>query len=198
VKPVRHDDVMVPIAIVAAVSVVAAIVCRRTPVLLTIAIFAPIAIVSWLQLDFASAGRYAIVYLFGHAVLAADGFRVLFRRAAIQSAFCALLAIVLAAWTWPALEIVRTTDAPPVAAMQWVRANARGPLYVHGGLRPIATHYLKDRPFTLFDRELPPADAVVVHIRELPHAKVTFRREHGRLWKIVRPRDFEASVSWTD
>lgn len=197
VKPVQHEEVMYPIAILASLSFVAALVRRNGAVLWTVATFAPIAVFSWLQLDLASAARYAIAYMVAHALLAADGFRVLVRRASIQGALCVLLALVLAAWTWPALRVVRTSDAPPVAAMQWVRAHVpeSQPLYIHGGLRPIAAHHLKGRRYELFDEELP-RNGWVVHFRILPGARVTFTREHGRLWKIVRPRNFEASVSW--
>lgn len=200
IEPVQHADLMIPIDALAALSVVTAIARRRAAPLLTIATFAPLAIVSWLQLDLSCAGRYAISYIAVHAFLAADGLRVLSSgRRSIELALAGALVLVLGIWTWPALTVQRTTDAPPVQAMKWILRNVPPglPVYVHGGLGPHADVYLANRPHEWFvtDEELAkaPGNAYVVQPWARPRA-FNFERPHGRLWKIVRQRHFEASV----
>lgn len=198
--PVQHEDLMWPIAGLAALALVVAIVKRRAAPLLTVAIFAPIAVLSWLQLDFTASSRYAITYLALHAFLAADGLAILsFGRARIQTALSAIVVIVFAAWTWPALAVQRNTDTPPVQALKWVLRNVppNAPVYVHGGIGPHTDIYLANRPHTWFDKneELmnAPGNSYVVAPWAAERA-VNFVRPHGRLWKIVRQRHFEASV----
>ena len=228
ITPVQHEDLMWPIAALAALSFVFAIVKRlkRSVILseakdlnlryssaeevlrfaqddgplLTIAIFAPIAILSLLQLDFTCAGRYSIAYLALHAFLAADGLGILaFGRVRIHAALATLLVLVLAVWTWPALKVQRTTDSPPVIALKWILRNVPpdAPVYVHGGLGPHTDIYLADRAHSWFDdpQELAkvPGNAYVVQPWAQTRA-INFERPHGRLWKIVRQRHFEASV----
>lgn len=198
--PVHHKDLMWPIAALAGISFVAAIVRKQIAPLLTVAIFAPIAILSLLQLDFTCAGRYSIAYLAMHAFLAADGLGVLaFARASIQTVLATLLVLVLAVWTWPVLNVVRTTDTPPVLALKYILRNVPpdAPVYVHGGLGPHTDIYLADRAHTWFDKEEElakvPGNSYAVQPWRMSRA-LNFERPHGRLWKIVRQRHFEASV----
>lgn len=198
--PVQHEDLMWPLAGLAALSAVAAIVRRRAAPLLTIAIFGPIAVLSWLQLDFTAVSRYSIAYLALHAFLAADGLGILaMGRSAIHAAFAGVVVIVFGAWTWPALTVQRTTDTPPVRALKWVLANVppNVPVIVHGGIGPHTDIYLANRPHTWFDRQedlaTAPGNAYVVQPGSALRA-FNFERPKGRIWKIVRQRHFEASV----
>ena len=65
---------------------IAALVRRRMAPLLTLAMFMPLALTSWLNLDIDAAGRYAIGYMAAHALLAADGFLLFGRK--VQIALC--------------------------------------------------------------------------------------------------------------
>jgi hypothetical protein len=171
-----------------------------TAFFLTFLVFGPLAVFSWLTLDFTSAARYAIAYMPAHALLAADGLLFLaLRRRALHVALTTLVVGWLALWTWPAIREQRTTVAPPVAAMEWALGHTtRGQmLYVHDGLGPHAELLLGDRPRTFFQ---PPhvmstlgGDGVMINITAAPGA-VNFVRPHGTLWEIARQRNFEASV----
>lgn len=198
--PVQHKDLMWPLGGLAAMAVVFAVVKRRKAPLLTVAIFAPIAVLSWLQLDFTAVSRYSIAYLALHAFLAAEGLGILaFGRPMIQAAFAAVAVIVLAGWTWPALMVQRNTVAPPVQALEWVLRNVPpdAPVYVHDGIGPHTDIYFARRAHTWFskpeDLAQAPGNAFAVATWSAPNA-VNFERSHGRLWKIVRQRHFEASV----
>lgn len=195
--PFGQKDVLNALAIGAAMSAVWAIARRRTPPLLTLAIFTPLAVTSWLNLDIATTARYAIGYMAVHALLAADGFRLFGRKA--QVALCSAAAIVLIFWTWPALRSQSTTDAPPVAALKWVSENVAPPtpVYVHGTLAPLASYLFEGRRPNFFDEveDIPPdSESWVVdwRVRDGGH---NFVRPHTTLWKVLRERNFEASVS---
>jgi hypothetical protein len=196
--PVWQHDLLNALAIGAAMSTIAAIVRRRFEPLLTLAIFTPLAILSWLNLDISNTGRYAIGYMAAHALLAADGFRLFGRK--VQIALCSLLVIVFIVWVWPALRSQRTTDAPPVAALLWVRDNVPPPtpLYSFGGFGPLADYLLPDRRPIYFDNvdDIPPTsgDAFVVDWR-VREGGQSFIRPHTTLWNVIRRRNFEASVS---
>jgi hypothetical protein len=196
--PFWQQDVLNVLAVGALMSTVAAIVKRRVAPLLTLALFVPLAITSWLNLDINTPGRYAIGYMAAHALLAADGFSLFGRR--VQIALCAATCIVLAVWTWPALQLQRTTDSPPVAALKWIRDNVppSAPVFVHAGYRPLSDYVLDDRQPLFFDKEddipLEMGDAWMVDWR-IHEGGQSFLRPHKTLWKIVRRRSFEASVT---
>ncbi|HYC61499.1 MAG TPA: hypothetical protein VEK79_18235 [Thermoanaerobaculia bacterium] len=197
-RPFGQKDVLNALALAAAMSVIAALVRRRMQPLLTFAIFTPLAVTTWLNLDINTPGRYAIGYLPMHALLAADGFLLFGRKA--QIALCSAVVLVFIAWTWPALEMQRETDAPAVAAMKWVRDNAPAstPVYVHAGYGPQASYVLAGRPVHFFENveEIPPEHGhswlVDWRLREGGH---TFIRPRKTLWKVLRQRSFEASVT---
>lgn len=196
--PFWQQDVLNALVIGSLMSIVAAIVKRRTAPFLALAIFVPTAITSWLNLDINTASRYAIGYMALHALLAADGFS-LFRRKA-QIALCAATCIVFIVWTWPALQMQRSSDSPPVAALKWIRDNTppSTPVYVHAGYRPQADYLLGERQHFFFDglEEIPLSmgDAWMVDWR-IHEGAQTFLRPHKTLWKIVRRRGFEASIT---
>jgi hypothetical protein len=196
--PFWQEDVLNTIAIAGALSTIAAIVRRRLAPLLTLAMFMPLALISWLNLDISAAGRYAIVYLAAYVLLAADGFLLFGKK--VQIVFCGAIIIVSIVWTWPALHAQRTKAAPPVAALQWVRDNVppSETVYVHGRFGPQSDYVLADRHPKFFENpeDIPEAmgDAWVVDWR-IHEGGQSFARAHGRLWRIIRRRNFEASVS---
>jgi len=196
--PFWQEDVLNAIAIAGALSTVAAIVRRRLAPLLTLVMFMPLALISWLNLDISAAGRYAIVYLAAYVLLAADGFLLLGQK--VQIVFCSAIIIVLFVWTWPALQAQRTRAAPPVAALQWVRDNVppSETVYVHGRFGPQSDYVLADRHPKFFENpeDIPETmgDAWVVDWR-IHEGGQSFASAHGRLWRIIRRRNFEASVS---
>lgn len=196
--PFWQQDVLNALAIGATMSTIWAIVRRRAAPLLTLAIFTPLALTSWLNFDIATASRYAIGYMAAHALLAADGFLLFGRKA--QIALCSAIIVVFIGWSWPALRSQRTTDAPPVAALQWVRDNVppSTPVWVYGAFSPLSDYILTDRRPAFYDEveQIPPAagEAWVVDWR-LRDGGHSFVRPHTTLWKVIRRRHFEASVS---
>lgn len=194
--PMQHRDILNGIAIAAVISLVAAVVRRRTAPLLTFATFAPLAVAACLNFDINAASRYAIGFMAAHALLAADGFRVLFRRTAAQAVFCAIVAGVLIFVMRPALREQRTTVAPAVAALRYARAHAdrNAPLYVTDAMRPHAGVLLRGRDVRFFvDYETVPPGAWVVDDRVHPGA-ATFVRPRRATWKVLRRRNYEAAV----
>lgn len=197
-RPFETEDALNVLAIAGAISLVAALVRRRAAPLLTFLVFAPLGITAWLNLDINTAGRYAIGYMAAHALLSMDGFRVVFRFRAAQIALCVLACAYFAHFTWPALTVQRKTNAPPAAALLWIRRNVlqSTPVYVHGSFDPHAKYYLWDYDVRLFEEtvDIPRnAGAWVVHW-DTRGATYTFTRPHRSLWDIVRRRGFETSV----
>lgn len=196
-KPFFNLALLRTIAVLGAISVVMAIVRRRAEVLLVFAIFGPLALASCLTLDFTSVSRYAIAYMPAHALVAADGLSILGRRA--QIALAAALVAWSAIWTWPAIDEQRSHPAPLVAAFDHaMRTPPSTMLYVHDWCGPHAEYFLADRR-RIF--HVPPrpmstlgGDGVMIDVVAKPGA-VNFHRERGRLWDIVRQRNFEASVA---
>ncbi|MBV8518203.1 MAG: hypothetical protein JO197_12465 [Acidobacteria bacterium] len=173
----------------------------RRAALLVVATFVPLAITTWLNLDVQAAGRYAIPYLVVHALLAAEGLRwITLQRTGVQAALAGAIVIVFCVWTWPALTLQRRRDAPPVAALNWIRRNVPrdAKVYVHGGLGPLADVVLHDRLPMYFDSldqiSLTNGDAWVVDLNIAPGAH-NFVWPRQQLWKILRRRNFEASIS---
>jgi hypothetical protein len=196
--PFWQHDVLNTMAIGATLSTIAAIVRRRLQPLLTLAIFAPLAITSWLNLDISTASRYAVGYMAVHVLLAADGFLLFGRK--VQVALCAAIVIVLCVWTWPGLRSQRTTDSPPIAALTWIRDNVprTETVFVQGSFGPQSDYMLADRPPNFFEEpeDIPATmgDAWVVDWR-IHEGGQSFVLPHKTLWRVLRRRNFEASVS---
>jgi hypothetical protein len=195
--PFWQEDVLNGIAVAGALSTIAAVVRRRLAPLLTLGMFMPLAIISWLNFDIEAAGRYAIAYLPAYSLLAADGFLLFGRKA--QAFFCAAIVVILGIWTWPALQSQRTRESPPVAALRFVRDNVppSDTVFVHGLFGPLSDYELADRRPRFFEEpeEIPEAmgDAWVVDWR-VHEGGQTFVSPHERLWRIIRRRNFESSV----
>ena len=199
--PIQQRQQMVALALLALVSLVHAIATRRRAPLLTFAMFAPLAIISWFNFDVEAASRYAISYMAVHALLAADGLGVITaRRTQVQAALCAILVAIFAIWTWPALRLQRRSDAPGVAALEWATRNVRPDerLFVNGGIGPQAKFFLGERPNTVYYEEpdqisLLSGDAWILDLRVMRDA-YNFAWSHGTLWRIMCCRNFEVSV----
>jgi len=201
VWPVQQKQQMTALTVLALLSLIAAIVKRRPAPFLTLLLFAPMAIIAWLHFDFAAAARYAIPYMAVHALLAADALG-LARSAKLQVALCTVVIAVFVVWTVPALQLQRTSDSPPVAALEWLRANvsASERVYIHGGIGPQAEVFVPGRPNTVFFEEsdqvsLLSGDAWIVDLQMKPGAHNFVWPRTNPLWKILRRRNFEASVA---
>jgi hypothetical protein len=206
--PVAANAVRI-VSILAALGAVLGIAMRRFSTLIMLATFVPFAIFAWLMLDPTAASRYAIGYMPLHALLAVDAVAIAFSRLPrgremVPAAAAVILAASLASWTWPAAKRIRKNDAPHIAAIRWVMHNAwpgAGTVFVHNGFGPFAEYFLASYDKRYFERydEIPsggyvePAFVLTGELSKAADAHV-FAREHGRLWHIVRPRYFEASV----
>src|SRR6185369_11118388 len=101
----------------------------------------------------------------------------------------------LIVWTLPALNEIRTHNAPTYAAMQWVRRNLdpkRSTIYVES-VDPIADLMLPDY------RRVSVEDAIVSSenawlITDHPGGTIIFSRPRGHLFNISRKRYFDVSV----
>ncbi|HEX8152039.1 MAG TPA: glycosyltransferase family 39 protein [Thermoanaerobaculia bacterium] len=203
--PITQKGVMLPLLLFGALSLVMAAIRRDARIALAVAVFLPVAVFSWLNLDISTIGRYAIAYMPLYALLAVDGMeRVSFGGEKVATGLVALLIAGYAVWLAPGLKTQLTTKTPPAAAMEWVtqRVPKGEPVFVHGGLRPSADVYLRDYKvaFTEYDEGLPPAafSKPTFHITDRgPGLRdaAFFQRERGPLWDVVRRRNFVASVT---
>jgi len=194
VRPYRMPAINIAVALFAAVSLVAGLVKRRRHVLLMLAAFGPFCLFAWLMLDRFSASRFSIGYAPLIALLAADGIALVARK----DAFAAILVAAMIVWTWPALRVVHTTIAPPVQAIDWIRAHVdrRMPLDVHRGMIPYAQALLADRDVREVLSPSAPwtSGPTPLFLREDPGA-INFTRQRGHLWWLTRQRYFVVSVT---
>lgn len=202
-RPVAANAVQI-VSILAALGIVAGLIWRRGPAVLALATFVPVAIFTWMMLSEAAASRYAMAYLPMHALFAVDAFNFSRARAVLALSASLILAGSLAWWTWPAAKAVRHDDAPPVAAAAWILRNAypgAGTIFVHNGLGPFAAYFLPGYEQRYFEHaeDVPysgyvePAYIYIGQAVKASDAQI-FVRPHGRLWRIVRQRYFEAAV----
>jgi hypothetical protein len=182
----------------AALSLAMAVLRRRAAALIVAAMFVPLAVASWLNFDIHAVSRYAISYLPLHALLGADGLRVAGRKRPVQIAAAAVVAIGLAVWTWPAVQLQRSRLSPPAEAFAWVARNvpAGEQVFVHKAFAPHAEFFLPRHETVLWEehRELPQSgNAWVVDWRVMQGAH-NFVYPRNVLWDIVRRRNFEVSI----
>ena len=168
--------------VVCALALAGLVAMRQGPrVALACATFAPFAIFALFMLDVNSAHRFATAYLFLYALLAAEGARVLTAR--LRGVAQAVLVVAIVAryawWTWPALDEVRRSDSPPVAAMRSLRAAD-----VDFSLEPFAGYFLSGRAS---------APHMIEGVTPAASARL-FARPRGRAWEIARHRHFEVSI----
>jgi len=179
---------------------------RRDRVLLIVALtFGPFACFAWLMLDPTNIGRYSIGYFPLLTLLAADGTaRVARGRTLAQLVIISLLVAMLVGFTLPALREVRSTIAPPVAAVDALRAHVSQGDALYAGslmipfLEVLAPEY---RTWILVDdeRSLPiapesPRRWLITEIERTHPTGFVFTRPRGALWSIVRRRYFTAAL----
>ncbi|MFP5245733.1 MAG: ArnT family glycosyltransferase [Thermoanaerobaculia bacterium] len=199
VRPYRFEKFNVTLTAFAVLGLLAAIVRRRKPLLLALAIFGPFWIVAWLMLDFNSVSRFSIAWMPLVAFAAACGIAFVARKPLVEYA----LALGLVGWmiylTAPAIAIVRANDSPPVRAIQWIRTHVPkdSVLHVHGSMGPYADLLLSDYRQERWVEKLPDArDGWILQegATSLAPEIRNFTYPHNNLWNIARHRYFEVSV----
>jgi hypothetical protein len=104
----------------------------------------------------------------------------------------------MALWTWPALRVVHTTIAPPVQAVDWIRAHVdrHTPLYVHRGMLPYAEALMPEREVReVLAPPLPWASGPAPLFLREDAGAINFVRPRGHLWWIARQRYFVVSIT---
>jgi hypothetical protein len=142
VRPYRQPVLNIVLAVLGLVGLLASIRGReRIAVAVSAAAFLPVAVVSWLLLDFHSVSRFSIAWTPLPALLATTGIEALSAaiarrmagrvsapggwrdKAGSQAAITVVISVIvlggMIAWTLPALATARSTIAPPVAAVRW-------------------------------------------------------------------------------
>lgn len=195
VRPYRAPLLNAIVTILAAVGGMIAIVRPRAGRWIAIAMFAPVAILSVLYLNWLSASRFAIGYAPLVALLAADAIATAGRR--MEPAVAALVVAIMMITTFPALRELRLNDSPPVAAATFVRWQRPSAVYVDSRL---AAH--ADVMFPDIERKVVDINAITPHSTGLLYAEDVncaksahnFTRRRLPLAALVRPRYFEATV----
>ncbi|MDQ3282975.1 MAG: DUF2723 domain-containing protein [Acidobacteriota bacterium] len=171
--------------------VVAGTASRNKAAMLAAATFGPFAIFAWLMLDRFQVARYAIGYAPMLAMFAASGIVFIARRfSAIVTAFVVLL---LAIWTLPLLNDVRTQLSPPIAAIERVRRAQPRSLFVGHSMTAFIDYYL---PHVAYERVID-ARALPVRWKGEPWllADVTQKRgNYGPLWTFARRQYFDVAL----
>ncbi|MBI4915900.1 MAG: hypothetical protein HY825_08630 [Acidobacteria bacterium] len=98
----------------------------RRRLALALGLFLPYAVLCWVFLDPATAGRYALPYLPLLAMLAAEGLSAAERRFVPHGwpVATAALVVAMAVVTWPAIRIVHSQPSPPVRAATTIHDEA--------------------------------------------------------------------------
>lgn len=206
-RAIPGGHITIAISVLALVSVIASFV-RRTPgVWILVAMFLPFNLIGWFMLDTNSISRYSIGYAAMYAILAVDGVDALTGRSTISTlidaAFAGSVIARLVWWTLPALRDARSTISPPVAAMQWIRANVprTTPLFVQTSMQPFSDFMLGDLDVSLVEdaAELPGRaygmrEWFVTEGSSGVIGGHNFVRDRGHLFNIARQRYFEVSI----
>ncbi|MEA2568824.1 MAG: hypothetical protein QOI24_825 [Acidobacteriota bacterium] len=200
VRPYRALPINVIVTLLAAL----ALIRIRPPAAAALAAFGPFSLFAWLILDFHSTSRFSIGYIPLVAILAAEGIAIATARLPRGEPIAAAIVLVLfAGWTLPSLQLVRTTDAPPVAAIEYVRTHIdphRAIALIDAELVPYA-----ERALDGFETRYVSGSGAVwgapyrrgVLVREGRSADrnaIVFHRERRHLAGIARDRYFDVSV----
>jgi hypothetical protein len=207
IKQYQSPALSVVMSLFVLISVAGAIRKRDRRIGMIALAFTPFAISAWLMLDRYSINRFAIGYVPMFAILAADGIeRASAQRRNVQIAIGATLIIAFAVFTWPALTVVRTTDAPTVAGVNAVRQHldvAHDQLYVGFAMVPFIEYLAPDYPWTrvLEERAFPlsaPGNGkrpwLLSEIVWTRPGGYVFTRAHERLWHIARRHYFDVKL----
>lgn len=176
---------------------------RRLAALLIVAMFLPMAALTWVMLDLTSATRYAVAYLPMYTLCAAYAIGALRRLDwLIVPLGTALLVMHFVRWFWPTLQVVTRTDHPVVAAIHYARDQGRR-VYLDNEFILHADHLLRGREYTLVyeeDQDLKEADYAPGHLYVLegnagqPGMRLFHRNEAMKMLQVARPRFFTVSV----
>ncbi|HEX8154422.1 MAG TPA: hypothetical protein VF698_14910 [Thermoanaerobaculia bacterium] len=205
VKPFRGGKTGLIVFGFAIAGLLVTLVRRTRLALLILALFLPMALFTWLMLDMTSATRYAIAYLPMYALFAALGIAEL---AASNRIAMSVVGIVVVAmfirWTYPTLRVLATTDAPLVAAFDWVRKSVPpdAKLYVDNDFELHADYLMRGREYTLVWEEkiIRREDYrrgnyyVLDGVAQSEGARVFVRENAAKLMDLARPRYFRVSV----
>jgi hypothetical protein len=204
-KQYQSPPLSVVTSIFVVISAIGAIRNRDRRIGMIALAFAPFAVSAWLMLDRFSINRFSIGYIPLFAILAADGIdRVTARRRDVEWAAGGLLILAFAIFTWPALEVVRTTDSPPYAALRAVREHldaSRDQLYVGFAMSPFVEYFEPAFPWTkvLDERALPLSQPkkrawLLTEIDATKPSEFVFTRAHEQLWHIARRHYFDVAL----
>ena len=199
IRPYDQRQQLTVLLCLAAISLAASWRLRRSAPVLTLFTFAPIAVFSVLYLDVHTPSRYAIAYLPLYSLLAADGLATLARPPRVYAGLAAAFVAALVVWTVPALWTQARGDSPPMAALRWVREHVppSSTVFVHDAFRPQAQFYLADYDLRLFQEieqiPLQTREPWIVEARPSADGE-NFAWPRERLWRVIRQRNFEASV----
>ncbi len=213
VRAIPGGHISIAISALALISVIASFV-RRTPgVWILVAMFLPFNVIGWFMLDTNSISRYSTGYAAIYAILAVDGISaaamIVWRRAPSLAVGTLQTMVVGAAiarliwWTLPGLRDVRSTNSPPVNAVQWFRETVprSAKVYVQSNMKPFSDYLLRGYDVTIIEdpSELPlrPVSAREWFITEGSSGVIgghNFVRDRGHLFSIARQRYFEVSI----
>jgi hypothetical protein len=168
---------------------------RSRSMLLNALTFAPFALFAWLMLQRFDVNRLAIGYAPMFAIFAADGIA----RTRWPRAIAGVIAAAFAVWTVPALNVVRTTVSPPVAAALAAKQQP-GTLFAGITMTTFLDLLAPEKKYirVMDDRALPLSDSrdawLLAEITRTEPRGLVFRRERARLWNIVRRQFFEVKL----
>ena len=202
--PFRGGKTGMLLTTLAVAGVLVAIVRRRGALLVILAMFVPVALVTWIMLDITSATRYAVAYLPMYPLLAAIAIGEIaswfrrYRDAALAFATFAFV-VMFTRWTYPTLRMVATTDSPVYAALQWVHDSLRpgGPkIYIDNEFFLHASYLLRDRDYQVIwetddlpESEFRPGNVYLLEGgASQPGARVFTRADPKRIRELARPR----------
>ncbi|MGK2859222.1 MAG: ArnT family glycosyltransferase [Thermoanaerobaculia bacterium] len=213
VRPFRAASLPGIISTLALLALLDLLVNRNRPTAIVAATFLPMMLFGLLMLDWHSMPRFAIAWMPFHALLAARGAAILAAMirswlrtpvTEVQWLLMAPLAFALVARTLPAIEILRTTDSPPIAAMRQVAASrdpARTKIWATEGSTSAmarlelsrfeieSVRHVEDVPLARDGSE-----AILVAEGNLYGAEEVFRRERKPFLGVERERFFEVSI----
>jgi hypothetical protein len=213
VRPFRTASFPGILTALALFAVIDLAVHRHRPTAIVVATFLPMMLFGLLMLDWHSMPRFGVAWMPFHAILAARGAAILaamvrswLRTPVTEVQWLLVLPLVLgmAAKTVPALEIMRTTDSPPVAAMREVARThdpAKTKVWTTEG-STTAMAKLELRGFEIESvrrmEDVPLArdsrDAILIAEGSLYGAEKLFRRDRKQFAGIERDRFFEVSI----
>jgi hypothetical protein len=158
------------------------------------------------------ASRFAVNYMAGLVLLAAEGATALGWYASrltpragtpVRWVFMGAAIVRMATWTPAAFEVPRTTVSPPVAAAMWIDKNVptTSVLFVDESIWPWARYYAPRHkqmrpgdPATMVMRAEAATGWFIANGVTSSGGAVRFARPRTRIWNIVTKRGFESYV----